>query len=268
MKTALIDGDIVVYSCGLASDNIYYEVEGQKFENKGGAKLFCAKEGIHETDIQQKVDPEPLNYCLHSVKKMIENVVYQSGCDSNIILLSHKKQFRKVAFPTYKANRKDALKPYWEKEIVEYLTNNYTYTIEEGFEADDLMGAIHYMNPTDTIICTIDKDLDMIPGTHYNWSKNLLYEVTISEADRFFYRQLLIGDPVDNVKGIKGIGKVKASKLIPDSEVNDYKMYEKVRKEYLRVYGEENADNELYKTADQLWIHRNLGELWQPPAPF
>src|SRR5574343_1568457 len=75
--------------------------------------------------------------------------------------------------------------------------------------------------PEDTIIVTLDKDLDMIPGLHYNWVKNTIYDVNEDEALRFFYKQLLIGDTSDNIVGIRGIGPVKAKTLIDHLETEE-----------------------------------------------
>lgn len=69
----------------------------------------------------------------------------------------------------------------------------------------------HRQNLEKTVICTKDKDLDMISGLHYNWTKDKEpYEVSEQQALKAFYSQLLTGDRVDNIQGIKGIGNKKA----------------------------------------------------------
>jgi hypothetical protein len=56
------------------------------------------------------------------------------------------------------------------------------------------------------VIATKDKDLDLIPGWHYNWSKTKkddgVYYVSPVEANRAFYAQLIQGDATDNIPGI------------------------------------------------------------------
>ena len=93
---AIIDGDVVVYSCGFASD------------------AAAKREGIEH---------EPLAYCLNGVKKMIESIVASAGCDAHIIVLSGSTNHRLEVYPEYKANRDPSHKPYWYNEIKEYLEN-------------------------------------------------------------------------------------------------------------------------------------------------
>ncbi len=65
-----------------------------------------------------------------------------------------------------------------------------------------------------TVICSIDKDLQQIPGNHYNFVKKEHSFVTPEEAIQNFYKQILTGDAADNIKGAKGIGPVRAGKII------------------------------------------------------
>ena len=78
----------------------------------------------------------------------------------------------------------------------------------EGEEADDQL-SIRCALKGDTI-ATIDKDLNNTAGWHYNWQKDDLYCVGKIEADRNFYRQLLVGDSTDNIPGLFRITGTKA----------------------------------------------------------
>jgi DNA polymerase-1 len=64
------------------------------------------------------------------------------------------------------------------------------------------------------IICSIDKDMMQIPGRHYNWNTQRRTMQTVNEANYFFYRQILTGDPGDGYTGIPGCGPVKADKIL------------------------------------------------------
>ena len=86
----------------------------------------------------------------------------------------------------------------------------------DQIEADDLLGIMltngRVENP---ILCSIDKDLLGIPGWHYNWNKDSWPTyVSQEEADHNWLVQLLTGDATDGIRGIEGIGPVKANKLI------------------------------------------------------
>jgi 5'-3' exonuclease len=72
-----------------------------------------------------------------------------------------------------------------------------------------------------------------------------------------FYYQLLVGDSADNIKGCKGIGKVKANRAI-EVGMTEWDMFEIVRE----LYGN---DEELLMNAQVLKIQQQTGELWQFP---
>jgi len=124
--------------------------------------------------------------------------------------------------------------------------------IVDHLEADDLLGLNQTRN---TCIVSIDKDLDMIPGWHYNHVKEVLYYVTEWDAIYNFYYQLLIGDPSDNIKGAKGIGKAKAARILEDCET-EAELYEAVSDHY-------TCFEELDMNASVLWIQRNNRINWK-----
>jgi 5'-3' exonuclease len=46
----------------------------------------------------------------------------------------------------------------------------------------------------------------MLRGWHYNFIRNDKYLIDEYEAMQNFYKQLLTGDRVDNIIGLKGVG--------------------------------------------------------------
>ena len=94
----------------------------------------------------------------------------------------------------------------------------------EGWETDDEIAQWAqdaYADGDDYTIAHIDKDLDLIVGSHYNYNKDTHYEVTHDEALYNFYHQLLTGDRSDNIPGIRGIGPVRATKLLSEGVYYD-----------------------------------------------
>src|SRR5712664_3584833 len=81
------------------------------------------------------------------------------------------------------------------------------------------------------VICSLDKDLDQIPGKHYNWRRDEHYFIEPIDGLRLFYRQLLMGDRTDNIFGVKGIGEVKSARIINDLE-NEEDMFLAVQAMY------------------------------------
>ena len=225
--TALIDGDIIAYSVGFAANN------------------------------------DPLENALHSVKVMIRSIVEASGADNYVVYLTGKDNYRHdiATIKPYKGNRSSE-KPVHFEDIREYLKNIHDAIIVNGVEADDALGR-HQTEavPNSTIICTIDKDLDMIAGWHYNWRKGVKYEQPQHKADMFFMKQLLMGDVTDNVVGIPNVGDKKAQAII-DSAKNMTDLYWKILEQYEKHY--DKPFEAMMETANLLWIQRHEDELWNP----
>ena len=117
----------------------------------------------------------------------------------------------------------------------------------------------------DTVICTKDKDLDMIRGLHYNWTKNKEpYDISEEQAIKSFYIQLLTGDRVDNIQGIRGIGNKKASVLLDGIEEEEELL--KVAVEQYERAGLTKED--LINNGRLLWIRRKNKEMWTPNLNF
>ena len=112
-----------------------------------------------------------------------------------------------------------------------------------------------------TVICTIDKDLDMIAGEHYNWRKGERYVVDQPHADLFFMKQLLEGDRTDNIQGIPRYGPKKAQAVIDQSE-NMTDLYWNILDVYAVHY--DKPFEAMMENANLLWIQRNEDELWNP----
>jgi len=239
---SLIDGDIIAYSVG-----------------------FAAKD-------------EPLSYALHSAKKMVENIQEASGGTERQVFLTGSNNFRKevATLQEYKGNRKQP-KPPHHAEIRDYLVSAQDAIVVDDYEADDALGIIQYNPPEgkDTIICTIDKDLDMIAGKHYCWrgKREGLYGVSQVEADRFFYTQLLTGDSGDNIPGLYKYTSAKATTKVkkPLEYMTDpIEMYEYVRGVYHRnaSYGTNfpiEPDDFIEEIGKLLWIQRQPNQMWTSP---
>jgi hypothetical protein len=172
----------------------------------------------------------------------------------------------------YKGQRKGT-KPKHYEAIRDYFVSNWGFKIEYEQEADDAIGIAATDLGDESIIVTIDKDLDNIPGHHYNFVTKRKYYVTPDEAIRNFYRQILTGDVVDNVKGLRGIGPVKADRILGvaaglctnrnvSGSISEFEgeLYQKV----VAAYDGDRA--RVDENGRLLWIRRQEGEIWQPPV--
>lgn len=229
----LIDCDILVYRCGFAADS--------QVKRDGN-------------------DPEQLDYlhfALGNVKEVMEEVTTRF-CPFYRAFLSGSGNFREqvATILPYKGNRDAKHKPKYYKEIKQYLIDVWGAEVINGREADDAIGCAQWAaKDRDTIIVSIDKDLDMIPGPHYNWVKNFAYDVSLNNANLMLFWQMLVGDRTDNIPGIPGIGPVTADKLIMECDSDLARVRTAVQNAYAKQYGPdwESFYNEV---AALLWIQR------------
>lgn len=225
MMKALIDGDILVYRIGFASEN----------ETESIAMARCSE--------------------------FIEDLILFNGFGEYQGYLTGKTNFRNEIAVTapYKGNRKSA-KPKHYQLLRDYMESAWAFTMIEDQEADDAIGIAAYeMEVGEYCVCSIDKDLDMLRGDHYNFVKDERYFITEEEGIKNFYKQLLMGDRVDNIIGIKGIGTVKAERLLKECK-NENEMYLAILEAY-----EGNAERVL-ENGRLLWIRRQPLQLWTPPG--
>jgi 5'-3' exonuclease len=163
----------------------------------------------------------------------------------------------------YKGNRDPLANPKYYAEIKTYLLDYWSAKLISGREADDAMGCEQYKHPDkSTVICSIDKDMKQIPGWHYNWMKDDLSFVKMLDANLFFYRQMLEGDRVDNIPGIKGVGPKTVDKLMKDCAFDLGKVKAKVEEYYEREYGA-SGGVAYDEVATLLFIQREEGKTYR-----
>ena len=223
---ALVDGDIVAYrvACTLQDDD-------------------------HE------------EFAYARTEDLVDDIIVKSEADSFKIFLTGKDNFRYTIYPEYKAHRPKE-KPVWLERIRQYLVANFNAVVVDGQEADDALGieqmkthtAWHVDNylEDNTVICSIDKDLLMIPGHHYNFVKDEKIYVSNFSGIYHFYMQCLMGDRSDNIKGIPKVGPKKAEAILAGCS-NEQEMFNAVRDAY-------GNDEEFLMNARVLWIRRNENE--------
>lgn len=240
-----IDGDIVLYESGFSSETSYYRVcDEECFPSKRDAIEWANYFEIPHEYIEKIIKPLPLQQALKKVNTLINNIVNGAGCDSYTVFLTGKDNFRiKDALPlpkpfnVYKGNRDTSHRPHWYKEIKTYLLTSWRAVVVDDMEADDVLG---YEQGSDTVLCSIDKDLKMIQGWHYDWRKDVKLFVSQKDAEDFFYVQLLTGDRTDNIPGLFALTGRKATAKIK-KELLSIPSHEGKLKYIADQYGEENA---------------------------
>ncbi|MBC6409022.1 MAG: hypothetical protein GDA42_00935 [Ekhidna sp.] len=63
-------------------------------------------------------------------------------------------------------------------------------------------------------LITVDKDWQQAGSIWFNISYGSVRAISLSDGIRFFHKQLLTGDTVDNIPGIPKVGTKKAEKAL------------------------------------------------------
>lgn len=192
---------------------------------------------------------------------LIEDILGQLSADKEtshyVLYLTGRGNFRTEYATTaiYKGNRKDKEKPVHIQLLRQHLIDNWAAVVTEGEEADDAIAIAGTKHGDKTIMVSLDKDFDQIPGWHYNFVKKKRYYVTPEEGMLFFYRQILMGDRIDNIIGIYGIGEKKSAKLLEDC-VTEQDYYSKCVEMY------DGDEDRVIENGRMLWLRRYDGEIW------
>jgi 5'-3' exonuclease len=209
---------------------------------------------------------EPEKQARQKVDEICGNIMYDCHYPEEYALgentwfyLTGSGNFRKdlATIKVYKGQRPP--KPEHLPATRDQLVERWGAEVVDGQEADDAIGIKATDLQGDCVIVSVDKDLLMIPGTHYNFVKQEWTKVDQEQGDYFFYKQLLTGDQVDNIQGVPGIGPKKAEKAYQGCTTVQ-EMYQKA----LEMY---NGDADaLLENARLLWLRRYEGEMWEPPS--
>jgi len=232
-----IDLDIVVYSVGSACDGEIFTYKGEDFSSKKELNEIVKDDGGDSNCITVRYEPEQWDSVKSSVVSFVERIIGAYDCDYQGHI-SGKSNFRYdvATICPYKGNRKSSKKPHYYDDIRQFLVDVYESKVSEGCEADDAIGLNHDVK--EDVISTLDKDLNCIPGVHYNWTGDGK-EIFVSEveANQNFYSQVLTGDSTDNILGLYGVGK--NSKMLKDLKglSSNEEMFELVRVQYQNRFG-------------------------------
>ena len=219
----LIDMDIIVYHAALSS---------------GGDTLSGVVDKLN--DIMESI--------LDATEVPCEYQGYLTGTDN----------FRHELSDIYKAQRPKE-KPLYYKFARQYLIDNWGAIVVDGQEADDAIAIeATRLGFDNVIIVSIDKDFKQLPCMIYNYQKNTWHQSDEWQASVNFYTQILVGDASDNIKGVVGIGPVKAAKLLLDCKT-EQDLYQTCLKAY------EGKSEEVLKSGRLLWLRREEGQMWEPP---
>jgi len=219
---ALIDGDILCYRIGFATNE------------------------------------ESEDVAIRTMASFLEDMLmFDLDCSEWITYLTGKTNFRNDVAVTapYKGNRKGE-KPVHHALLREYLEYSWNGVVSDGCEADDEIAIASTTHGDDSIIVSLDKDFDQVQGWHYNFVKKDKYYIDHESGLLNFYCQFLVGDRIDNIIGVQGIGPVKAEKLLKG----------KTEREMFDICVEKLGSVErAVENGRLLYLQRTRDEVWEPP---
>lgn len=151
----------------------------------------------------------------------LRNILEATQTNKYILIIQGNRNFRNKFDKNYKKHRVTE-KPKHFKDIKKYIINNYNHFIAHNIETDDVCCIM--ANYCKSINCEftlvhLDKDLNQIPGLHYNYRKKEFYNITEEEALYNLSYQIIKGDSTDSkITGIKGLGNIKTNKILKDKK--------------------------------------------------
>lgn len=285
-KLILIDGDILAYSVGFSVEVPAYVCGGRLYSTRKFAEVRAKKTGL---EIHKRKNIGSFDQLQLNLKMKMRTIFEDLGTKSYEMFITSNKledNFRSsiATLMPYKGNRKDMERPFHYNRIRELLVNGYKAKLVEGQEADDAIGirqyelASKYNSFEGTYIATIDKDLRMLEGHHYNLNTRNIDYVDAEEGLKNFSGQLLKGDVTDNIPGLSRLLKLKDRKEEADKlsygrpgylkRFEEFKVDHNAKECYDYVIGLYESygfgTSEITEIGQLLWMRREEGQLWEP----
>ena len=208
---------------------------------------------------------ETLESALENYKAILQkNWIDPVWSDEQIIYCGGKDNFRYKLCPQYKANRKDPPQDAsLFRPLMQLIIDEKLAIPADGMEADDMVRIKSIELTADKVehtIVHIDKDLDCIPGKHYNPRRAEFYDIDEDSADLHYWQQMLKGDPTDNLPGLPKIGPKKAEAMLKGVPMDRRK--HRVLAAYRAKYGRVDWKEKLLETANGIHILRKQDDFF------
>lgn len=230
VKIGVIDFDSIIYS-SFYGNKVADEVTGEPKKVDGKFVI------VPKTDDEIKATLDGIMYHICKEGEFTHYVGFVKGKDTIKDRLSIN--------PDYKQQRTKEIPEKWEF-TKQYAIERWNIIEVNDIEVDDAV-RITYSNIPDSHIVAIDKDLLNLAGTHFNWRKNEWVEVSDREEEEYLSKSLIVGDTVDNLKGIPGKGEAYCKK-------NDIRFVWDAFKAYIIELGLSKGVEEFYKNFKCLYI--------------
>lgn len=194
-----------------------------------------------ELDPNDPIPRKSLEDMYHNAYEAVEHIRRLAAAETAVLHTTHNSdkggRDDQAVLKAYQANRDERkYRPEYLDQVRVYLGSGvgcddgtFVGCNHTDQEADDGMTQAAYADPENAIICSADKDLDMVPGWRldmttfkitndtdtFGWidTKDMISPTTkkkyatkvIGRGTKFFWAQMLMGDGADNISGIPAV---------------------------------------------------------------
>ena len=219
----------------------------------------------HQNEIGVDLELAYAEFCFELGKirsKVFKMVPFTKGDKVKAkIVLSPKRSFRHDIYPEYKGNRKKVEMIHGIKALKLLIMHRFDDAeVHKNIEADDVV--IWYSNHENMFISAIDKDVINASATacyNYNTRKwtngHLSYEV-----EKWYAKQALMGDSVDNIKGAPNMGEERSQQWVEKFQGDFYSW-----SEFSDLFGGEELAEQSMNLVRMDGLHKIDGKMaWKP----
>lgn len=237
-KIAVIDLDSVAYSIGNGNKVLDEDGKPVKVLSKSGNLVF-----VYIDKTEQEL--------IESADLYMNQLLKEGGFTHYIAYIkgAFTTQDRLKVNPDYKGNRSKE-QPSWWSPVRDILISRWKAVEVDLLEVDDAVN-ITRLQLKDSYIVAIDGDLLGLEGTHYNWRTNEWITVNKDQAEYKFWRDMVVGQPGDNIKGLPGKGDKYWDKRYP---FGCTALRQSIFTDYTLLLGEYEGVKEFYKNYISLYI--------------
>lgn len=279
-NVALVDGDMLLYLAGFSAQRKIYtlraqHIDGYVYEESFYSKMeaMTAKEQEIEAfgedkvtaTISESTEVFPLDVATHVIEDVLTTTARNTACSDLVVFLSGPNElcFRSSVstIRPYKGHRESAERPVHYHALKAYLLTKHNANMCYWHEADDALA----MMANGNIMCTADKDLLQVPGVHYNFFTHEGREISHLEGEYNLFHQILTGDPVDNIQGLRGVGEKRAANALEDAKDDPRAMYAVCLEMYTERWPEDHplsGEEAFQETAELVYLLREYGDSW------
>lgn len=205
----IVDGDVLIYKGAFAAEirryrvtlpdntelDFDYKAEADEYLNTAPAGAVLSKVTSYKEEGLARY------YTRLAIEKIFKHF---PGMPYTVYITSPggvNYRYKAAQTVGYKNNRPE--RPKYYDVCREYLTNYYNVVVCKRCEADDAVAIKATELGDKCIIAHIDKDINQVPGTHYHIDREETYFISEIEGMRNLYAQILSGDKIDTIPGMK-----------------------------------------------------------------